>query len=533
MNSVSCTKRTPAGEQRAAARFAFWSAQGKAGRAQQHRVERGSQPRLACRAATHRRRRQLGQVLPLGLTLLVACLAAMLLMYSSARAVDEKLTVNNAADAAAYSAGIVQARALNYQAYVNRAIMANELAIAQSISLVSWLRYFETAVNNAAGIDAFIASRFLVPSGDLLQALQLMVVLSGSAYLNYLSGSALSEAVSILETISATGIVNAHAGSVIALRASQQATDAAMSVGALQRDIAREVARATDPSLDVELVPVVLPDIAGLTRTYGRGGGDDRGRLADLVMRSRDSFTADRGWQLDGPSIPFVQRNVALRKRGGTELINFDEWQARDTLAGHSTSFGCGKGIPRWCAPVEEPLACSGAALGSAGSGSHVGYCASGDSGSGEGSFGGSRSGNPFTTRVADGLAEDLSASGAFLWRGLSDTQELADLSAARQHRVPISFLVSKPQNSSRTAGRSANIAPTGTLALFDAGPIDGRMVALARAEVTFMRAEARGDGRTERPSLYSPYWRANLVAPTAADRAYAALRQNNLTLGP
>jgi Flp pilus assembly protein TadG len=99
---------------------------------------------MAARFGRNRR----GQVLPLGLVFLVICCASLLFMFSAGKVVDEKLTVTNAADAAAYSAGIAHARALNYEAYVNRAIIANELAIAQAVSMVSWMRYFEAGVYN-------------------------------------------------------------------------------------------------------------------------------------------------------------------------------------------------------------------------------------------------------------------------------------------------------------------------------------------------------------------------------------------------
>ncbi len=45
----------------------------------------------------------------------------------------------NAADATAWSIATLEARALNYDAYTNRAIVANEVAIAQAISLISWM----------------------------------------------------------------------------------------------------------------------------------------------------------------------------------------------------------------------------------------------------------------------------------------------------------------------------------------------------------------------------------------------------------
>lgn len=52
----------------------------------------------------------------------------------------EKMEVQNAADAVAYSAAVLEARHLNFTAYTNRAMMANEVAIAQSIGLATWLQ---------------------------------------------------------------------------------------------------------------------------------------------------------------------------------------------------------------------------------------------------------------------------------------------------------------------------------------------------------------------------------------------------------
>ena len=55
--------------------------------------------------------------------------------------VAAKVRLVGAADAAAYSAAVWQARALNFQAYMNRGIVANEVATAQLVSLRSWSAY--------------------------------------------------------------------------------------------------------------------------------------------------------------------------------------------------------------------------------------------------------------------------------------------------------------------------------------------------------------------------------------------------------
>lgn len=78
-----------------------------------------------------------GQALVMGLLLLIASWLAALGCIRLARMLAEDVHMTNANDAAAYSTGILHARLLNYDAYINRALINNEIAIAQWISLGS------------------------------------------------------------------------------------------------------------------------------------------------------------------------------------------------------------------------------------------------------------------------------------------------------------------------------------------------------------------------------------------------------------
>ena len=69
-------------------------------------------------------------------------------VYSVGQVTSEKQKVTNATDAAAYSGAMVEARALNLTAYTNRSVIANEVLIAQLVSLDSWTSYFEKATDN-------------------------------------------------------------------------------------------------------------------------------------------------------------------------------------------------------------------------------------------------------------------------------------------------------------------------------------------------------------------------------------------------
>ena len=67
---------------------------------------------------------------------------AALLVYNSGRAVATRIHLQNAADSAAYSGAVELARAYNFAAYSNRAMVANQVAIAQMVGLASWSRYY-------------------------------------------------------------------------------------------------------------------------------------------------------------------------------------------------------------------------------------------------------------------------------------------------------------------------------------------------------------------------------------------------------
>jgi hypothetical protein len=92
--------------------------------------------------------RQCGQALVLGIFFLLAGLAGTYFLFNTGQVITEKSRLVTAADAVAYGAGVMQARALNFDAYGNRALVANEVLIAQMVSLSSWSQYVKTHAEN-------------------------------------------------------------------------------------------------------------------------------------------------------------------------------------------------------------------------------------------------------------------------------------------------------------------------------------------------------------------------------------------------
>lgn len=78
---------------------------------------------------------------------MVIVLLSMLAMYSVGQLTTQKMKLQNTADAVAYSAAVVQARDLNFSAYMNRAMIANQVAVGQLVSLTGWIRNADDTYN--------------------------------------------------------------------------------------------------------------------------------------------------------------------------------------------------------------------------------------------------------------------------------------------------------------------------------------------------------------------------------------------------
>lgn len=87
---------------------------------------------------------QSGQALILGMLFLAILSLALITMYNNGRLVAARLKQTHAVDAAAYSGALIQARALNMQAYINLAQVGHQMAMAHLVTLGSWARWSST-----------------------------------------------------------------------------------------------------------------------------------------------------------------------------------------------------------------------------------------------------------------------------------------------------------------------------------------------------------------------------------------------------
>src|SRR5690606_23178531 len=91
--------------------------------------------------------RQRGQALVFITVTSVIVLLALLATYNIGQLSYHKIKLQNTADAAAYSAAVEHARTHNYHAYMNRGVIANQVAVARLVSLTGWVRNSENTYN--------------------------------------------------------------------------------------------------------------------------------------------------------------------------------------------------------------------------------------------------------------------------------------------------------------------------------------------------------------------------------------------------
>ena len=110
-----------------------------------------------------RRARQRGQAMVFGLLFMGIALIALILLFNQGILTRDRVQLENAADAAAYSQAKLFARHQNLIAYTNRAIVANELSIAQVVALMSWSKRYSNIPRWVNSFPAYQVPILLIP----------------------------------------------------------------------------------------------------------------------------------------------------------------------------------------------------------------------------------------------------------------------------------------------------------------------------------------------------------------------------------
>jgi len=270
-------------------------------------------------------RRQKGQAIPIGIASILGVTILMLALFNTSQITSEKMRIVNTADAAVFSGMVVQARTMNFTSYTNRAMVANQVALGQMVTLASFGPYVERLGTNIAKALKFIPWAGLVLSAGLQTAVQVAnALISGYAQVAAIGIHVMQAAIS--------------AAQIAANNASAVATPLLVS----------EVIKANDPNYEVTAAGVILAgkntkDWAGVSDLYKNNLYQSR--KADLVRRSVDRFTSrDRGWgkanigdlwfvfayfQRDADTRLISKGNKNSRKKSDIKW----EWKAKDTFS--------------------------------------------------------------------------------------------------------------------------------------------------------------------------------------------------------
>jgi hypothetical protein len=374
-------------------------------------------------------RRQRGQALIYGLFVLTGGLAALYFLFNTGQLTAEKTKLVNTADAVAYSAGIMHARALNFDAYTNRALMANEVMIAQAVSIASWTKHVLRHAENVTPLTCQTSySRPVV--------LVLVTYIPVCYLLSFPAARATGQVTD--------AAVNTAARTTVALaetaKAALQTGQSTMSATFLKArsDVMQEVADANyagDGSVQVQPSPL-SDDFPGFIQPYS---GNDRTRFKGAVVESanKDDFIKERSWTSANIFPCILGNKAAFRRRGGTELIGFDEWKAMDTASLHEWHWHIPKfGFPR-CEEDEMKL----------GYGAQT--AANGHPNDANAQYGNSRDDNPDASDRADSEAsgKEMRYSGLPTFYDLTTTQ----LAAPSPH-LKFSVLLTRHKMQTRTS---------------------------------------------------------------------------------
>lgn len=309
-----------------------------------------------------RHRAQRGQALILAIIALLVLCIGVIVVFNTGQATSKKVQLVNAADAAAYSAAVQQARAYNLIAYMNRASVANEVAVAQMASIYSYVNFYVSGTKElkdrlqditdglyligvipgleeawAVAADFQQAANALGKAQDAIQKARDAMQQPFSVGVRLLS--AINKAYSDVSYLVARG-AGADAG-LLARKVVELNTDGKATIGA--RGLVLLAQEAIAATSDAQRYSLKKSDPAS-----------EADRYANVVMDARDGFSRERnGDTLLG----------AIKKRGGTDIVTtrrsshrYDAWVAADTLDFHIN-------VPAWLGDdIELPLAWGAAA---------------------------------------------------------------------------------------------------------------------------------------------------------------------------
>ncbi len=491
-------------------------------------------------------------------------LLALLAMYSTGQLSTEKMKLQNTADAVAYSAALTQARDLNFSAYMNRAMIANQVALAQVVSMTGWARNFDDTFN---GRNASIAK-----SLARMSSLSALWLVPARAYGTI--GKGLSKGFDVTSPIA----VKALNVLIDILRSSSIAYHFAMAATLPQTvsDVmhANDARAALSPAGTLGAARGVLEHLRFVSLYEPSRNRDGAQRFANVVDASSDRFYKNRT-ALDGVwPTPMLIDPVRLFQPGVGPILMFNFHRGGSTMREQSmqdyTSADSSGLFVMFCVtfsffgipiPIPFPLPPMPAGAGAAAAGNFPSNILT-RTGSGyvehrnadndaidpnaRRDYGDAYR-NQFTrlsyaVQARRGPGNNLDArTGLRSYLDLKDnavgarSNEANNDETFNHHNDQAPAFVIELERDARSIATSSspsfrigNLSNSGAKSLRLSDATAGQKIrAMAKAEAYFARSPfARSDEKSEHGSLYSPYWQARLLPNSLPEQAAAALAQ-------
>ncbi|GGI18495.1 MAG: Tad domain-containing protein [Oxalicibacterium faecigallinarum] len=531
---------------------------------------------------THLRKNQRGQALVFSLITMGIIILVMVTMYTMGQQAISKTRLQNTADAAAYSAMQAEARDYNFSAYTNRAIIANQVAVAQVVGLTSWARNINATYNGPASWVPEVLTSLGGPLAKFMWTTPWKVYKKTSTYLQKAmdSGGPIAvKAIDALITVISLAQTIHHYGTALTMGQTIGLDPATVldklvgidssDLGATATDLlsfnpAYNIIKLNDSDAGLS-TPGVVAGLIHIVQWFtfvekkdphkaanaSPNDGAKSERMAQVTIDSLDKFSRNRNTKDGGPGnwmpaesmyispAPFLidptrlipYQNGALLMwlwhRGGTELKSINSvkktWSALDAtgFTGAAIFWISILGIPIPI-PIILPFIPMGWGAAMAGQSNDLtpGATKNFVGTNSADSYGGVYS-SPNTGAAA--MIQRGKNAGASMG-GAAGLRAYFDVKKMDKKIVTAPALILEIEKSGSKI-KTSNAISGGQFALTN-GTKDNYMRALSKAEVYFSRDKSmwpRADNKTEYGSLYSPYWQVRLV-PNGFLEQYASM---------
>ncbi len=471
------------------------------------------------------RTRARGHALPLALGLVSAGILALVVLHDHGNTVAARVRLTHAADATAYSGALVQARALNLLAYINRTQVAHQIALAHIATLASWAQF---ARNEAA------RWRRGNPPGMLI------AMFYGPAHARGYASAVRIEGVS--GALDHLAEAHARHDALVHDVLARAARDVLAELPGTRQETMREVLHQNYP----EWPRAAWGDARGrdrlsLTLTEDRWpgfvhryAGHRAGAFRPMVLRATDRYGflgPRKGLALNPWPVSYrcPTRRHQLRRIGGTSLTRDGAWAAVDTQSHHALRSN------KYIGCYYREYAMGWGKVSNTGARGRADVAPVAPADFSRQSFwrwvqenGGwdllNGANNPLAYAYARQHRQRWPARGMAAYAEVPLGRAAAPAGFEIVLRQPAELLPAWAQGGAKHAG--------GRYAY--AGLRTGEHVTVrSAAQAYFARPQPRGDGRDELATLFRPYWQARLVATGRAGPAPAGAGLDGLRDSP